>query len=65
VSPEPGTPAPPHVEALLQLPLWLAVNVAAPRGRAAARRKKKHHDKRAARRSVMSLPHDRYGRTQV
>src|SRR5690349_7226798 len=32
VSPAPGTPAPPQVEALLQLPLWLAVNVAAPSG---------------------------------
>src|SRR5213592_3700879 len=36
VSPAPGTPAPPHVAALLQLPLWLLVKVEARSGAADA-----------------------------
>src|SRR5437899_6465272 len=59
VSPAPGTPAPPHVEALLQLPLWLLVKVEARSGAAHAARMRKHHENRSTRRLVMSLPHDR------
>src|SRR6266542_2872653 len=61
VSPAPGTPEPPHVEALLQLPLWLLVKVEARSGAADAARTRKHHQKRSTRRVVMSLPHDRNG----
>ena len=58
VSPAPGTPAPPHVEALLQFPLVVLLKVAAASGAAVQTNARKHHENRIARRLIMSLPHD-------
>src|SRR5213078_4447736 len=55
LSPEPGTPTPPQVEALLQLPFCELVKLAACSGTAAAKRKS-HSATRGAIRLMARLP---------
>jgi hypothetical protein len=54
VSPAPGTPAPPQVEALLQFPFWELVKVAANSG-IAAKRVNTSNAKRAPKRLMLGL----------